>query len=259
MKAMKRIKLKLQFDGHLYLGWQIQPEGQSTVQGRLNNALKKIYKIDVKTIGSGRTDSGVHSLSHFVCYNEPFSIPLKSIVLALNTKLPPDIRVMDAEQVDIDFRPTNDAVSREYRYLFSNEKIPSPFQANYISNISYSLDFELMRDASKSFVGKHDFEDFYCVGSDPTSSIREIFEIELLTCPADIHGIFPKHYYFRIVGSGFLKQMVRLIVGTLWSVGREKVSIIDVEDALKNPKGKHLSPVAPAEGLFKYNVEYIEP
>lgn len=253
---MRRIRLKLQFDGHLYLGWQIQPESQLTVQGRLNAALKKIYKLDIKSIGSGRTDTGVHSLSHYVCYDEPFSIPVESIVLALNTKLPPNIRVVSAKQVGMDFRPTYDANSREYRYLFSNVEIPSPFQINYISNISYELNFDLMREALKVFVGKHDFNDFYCVGSDPSSSIREIFEVELLSCPADIHGILPKHYYFRIVGSGFLKQMVRLIVGTLWKVGRGKLSIIDIENALRNPQGRHLAPVAPAEGLFKYSVDY---
>ena len=154
------------------------------------------------------------------------------------------------------FRPTFDATSREYRYYFSNQKNPSAFLVNQITNISYDLDEEAMRSACKVFVGKHDFLSFHCVGSDPSSTVREIFECSLHKEPESLGGIVPSVYCLRVVGNGFLKQMVRLIVGAIWSAGRRKLQVQEIIRELEKPTGKHLAPVAPPKGLYKYSTEY---
>lgn len=250
------ICLTIEFNGANFLGWQIQKDFQPTVQESLNNALKKVYKEDVSTLGSGRTDAGVHAKELFVTFKPPFEIDFDSIPRALNTHLPNTIRVKDAKFVNENFRPTNDAISREYRYFFSNEKNPCVFLLDQISNISYHLDEKKMQEACDAFIGKHDFLSFHCLGSDPKSTTREIFECSLYKEAEALGGIIPSVYCFRIVGNGFLKQMVRSIMGTIWSVGRGKVQIHQVLEELKKPTGKHLAAIAPPNGLYKFSTKY---
>lgn len=250
------IYLTLEFNGANFLGWQIQKDFHPTVQESLNKALKKVYKEDITTVGSGRTDSGVHAKELIAVYTPPFEINYPSIVKALNTHLPDTIRVKEAKYVKDSFRPTYDAVSREYRYYFSNKKDPSAFFVDQISNISYNLDEEAMKKACEVFIGKHDFLSFHCVGSNPNSTVREIFECSLHKEPEALGGILPSVYCLRVVGNGFLKQMVRLIMGSVWSVGRGKLLIQDIKRELEMPTGKHLAPVAPPNGLYKYSTEY---
>ena len=125
-----------------------------------------------------------------------------------------------------------------------------------ISNCKFDLDIKKMRIACKTFVGTHNFKDFQCVGSDTNTSIREIFNCELTWHESNMHGIIPDHWILEVTGNGFLKQMVRLIVGALWNIGRGKISISDLEESLKNPSGDRLGAVAPANGLYKISVEY---
>lgn len=253
---MKKIKLTLQFRGTDFFGWQIQTKDQATVQGTLEDCLATIYKERVRTAGSGRTDAKVHSLDHHVIFSPPFEIPREALVKGLNAHLPPGIRVISAENVSDDFHVTKDAKSREYRYLFSNYSDQNSFQNDLMTNVSYDLDIEQMRKALSTFVGTFDFQDFHTKGSDPKTTIRTIFEAELHFIETNTHGIFPDHYCIRVVGSGFLKQMMRLIVSCVWKVGRGKLTIEEIAASLQNPTGKHLAPVAPPEGLYKFKVTY---
>lgn len=249
--------LRIQFQGTYYQGWQIQPN-VSTVQGELNKALIKIFKSDtIHSTGCGRTDAGVHALNYLVKVKTPFFIEFNSLVLALNANLPKDIRVLSATESFKDFLPTNHAISKEYLYRFSNFNNPNAFQETFIPNVSYELDFELMQRAVKSFIGEHDFSDFQCTGSQVKTSIRKILECELIKVEQHcLDGMFPEHYAFKVVGNGFLKQMVRLMVGSIWSVGRHKLTIAELENALRSPTGKKIGIVAPASGLTKINVTY---
>lgn len=251
-----RVKLNLEFHGADFFGWQIQSEGTNTVQGVLNKCLAIIFKEPVKTIGSGRTDAKVHSLDHHIIFTPPFNIELSSLVKGLNSHLPDSIRVKGAEHATDELNITKDAKLREYRYLFTNNAEASAFQAELMSNISYELDFAVMREALGAFVGEYDFTDFHTKGSEPRTTVRTIFEADLSYIETNTHGIFPDHYCIRLTGEGFLKQMVRLIVGAVWKVGRGKLTIAEVKSALNNPAGKHLAPVAPAHGLYKYKVNY---
>lgn len=253
----KYYKLKLQFTGSKYLGWQIQKDFSPTVQGELNKACSEIFKNQsVHTIGSGRTDTGVHSLGHIVRLEAPFEIPDIALKKGLNSILPEDIRVTDVERTTKEFKPTNDALKKEYFYLFTNNESTSAFQTQFIPNYRHELNIEKMKEACKLFVGEHDFKNFYCTGSELNSTVREIYECSLDFHNLDFHEILPSHYIFKITGNGFLKQMVRLIVGTIWEVGRGKVTIEELALELQKPGEKKLGITAPAAGLFKNRVWY---
>ena len=250
-------KLTLQFNGSKYYGWQIQPN-LPTVQGELNQALINIFKSeDIKTIGSGRTDTGVHSRFHVVKVQAPFEIPLDALKKGLNSILPNDILVKSCEKSAEDFLPTNHAKDKEYFYLFSNLEGPEVMLTTAMANISYDIDLDKMLKACKVFEGTYDFKSFMCTGSDPGSTIRTVFYCNIEKVENfSFYDIIPPHYKITIRGNGFLKQMVRLIVGTIWKAGQGKISVEQIQSELENPSGHKLGIVAPASGLYKANVSY---
>jgi len=250
-------KLIVQYKGTRYLGWQIQPEGSgSTVQGEMNRALKIISKSDeVRTLGAGRTDSGVHALGQVVKASIELEIIPEKLQRALNVHLPDDIKVIHAEISDAEFFPTVHAKSKEYHYRFTCNYSAAALQSDLIQNHQFELDLEKMRDACKIIIGKHDFTNFYCEGTEVSSNIREIYECEILEIPQG-EWMLPSHYVFRIVGNGFLKQMVRLLMGAVWNVGRGKISLEDLRNSLGPTKLPKLGMVAPPNGLYMVRVNY---
>ena len=250
-------KLILQYKGTRYLGWQVQAEGAgSTVQGELNKALIAISKSEnVRSLGAGRTDAGVHALGQVAKVSIELAIPPEKLLRALNSHLPVDIRIVDAENSDEEFFPTVHAKSKEYQYRFTTGRYSSALQAELITNHSFVLDLEKMRQACHILIGVHDFTNYYCEGTEVATNIREIFECEILEVTSD-QWMLPDHYVFRIVGSGFLKQMVRLLMGALWNVGRGKISLEEFKSSLSSTKVPHLGPVAPPEGLYMVRVNY---
>ena len=257
MKNKYFYKLKVSFKGTRYLGWQIQKDFHPTVQGTLNKACSEIFKSEeIKTIGSGRTDTGVHSLGHIIKLSAPLKIDYTGLLKGLNSILPDDIRVIDVSECYESFLPTNHAKNKTYKYLFTTEQIQSPFHVDAIANCRFELDIEKMKKACELFIGEHDFKDFECTGSDVSSSSRIIYNCKLSWQEIDMHGIMSGHWVFEVTGNGFLKQMVRLMVGTLWNIGRGKTTLEELEKSLKQPLGKRLGAVAPACGLYKISVEY---
>lgn len=253
---MPKTVVVIEFDGTDHLGWQIQKDFSPTIQEQFNKALFKIFKKEISTMASGRTDSGVHSLDMHISFIAPFVIPLINLVKALNAHLPSNIRALRGYEVDDKWHATVSASSREYMYLFSNNESENAFQGRYIPNISFDLNVDLMRRACLLFVGEHDFVNFFCTGTDVTSTVRAITKCEIEFHQVNMHGLFPDHYSIKIEGSGFLKQMVRLIVGAIWSVGRQKLELDDLKIAIEaRSKGK-VAAVAPAQGLFKIGVQY---
>jgi tRNA pseudouridine38-40 synthase len=257
--SKKFYKIFLAFKGTNYFGWQAQNNTpQVTVQGVLNAALKEICKSeDIKTFASGRTDAGVHSLLHVIKLECPLEIEPTSLEKALNSLLPMDIRVDKVEKCSESFHPLAQIISKEYRYYFSNVKNVTAFQGDFLANISHDLDLSLMRQAAAEFIGTHDFQYFHCVGSDPVNTVREIFECEILG-PHQIKELplFPEFYTIRVNGEGFLKQMVRMIVGAIWSVGRGQLSLTDLKEMLAAQTGMKKAFVAPPNGLYKFDVVY---
>jgi len=253
-------KIKLAYKGTGYFGWQIQTKGQlKTIQGELERALKIIAKTDeVKTLGASRTDAGVHALGQVARIIIPINIPEIGIVHGINSVIDPAVQVIECQSINGKFNPISEAVSKEYIYYFTTQKKPLPFYLDFFGNISFELDFLKMQSALKYFIGKKDFINFRCVGTDTPDTIREIFEIVLTQHRNNslCHLIPPEYYALRIRGNGFLKQMVRLIVGTLWMVGRGRLSEHDLLEAFDGNAKKHYGPVAPAGGLYLNKIEY---
>lgn len=249
-------KLTLAYNGTYYKGWQSQTNSGPTIQDTLNLALVKIFKDDhITSLAAGRTDAGVSALEQIVKISVPFEIEKNGLLKAINTQLPADIRVMGCERVGTEFHPIRDAKKRVYRYYFNTHEVHHPLQVGLIYNYPYDLDFEMMHNACSLFIGTHDFLDFHCKGSEPSSTVRNIFTCEIISPKAD-ESYLPGYHYLEISGEGFLKQMVRCIMGSLLEVGRGKLTLEQINDRLKNPIDKTLSFVAPASGLIKYSVEY---
>jgi tRNA pseudouridine38-40 synthase len=251
-------KLTLQYRGTFYSGFQAQSEGLKTIQGELNIALKTITKSnEIKSVGSGRTDAGVHAFGQIVRISIPLIIKPENLVKALNSHLPFDIRILHAEVCDDNFHPIFSAKSKEYNYVFSCEKA-TPFSSELITFFPHKLDIEKMNRACKLFIGEHDFINFQCQGTEVATTVRKITECEILCFESTGHWsqITPEYYVIRVVGNGFLKQMVRLMVGALWNIGRGKIDESDLCRALKIPLEHRLGATAPPQGLYLKVVHY---
>ena len=251
-------KLVIEYKGTNYLGFQIQSKGK-TIQGELNNALKILSKSDsIKSIGSGRTDAGVHALAQIVKIEIPVNIPADSLVRAINSHLPLDIRIKEATLSSSEFHPIYSAKSKEYNYVFTNREMISPFAEDLITLFPFDLDIEKMKEGCKIFCGEHDFKNYQCTGTDVETTVRNIFMCELVHYTSSGHwGNFIEDYYvMRVIGDGFLKQMVRLMMGALWSLGRGKITLLELKESLKTPQNNRLGATAPPQGLYLKEVHY---
>jgi tRNA pseudouridine38-40 synthase len=179
-------QLTIQYKGTRYLGWQVQAEDAGlTVQGELNKALTIISKAKAQSMGSGRTDAGVHALGQVVKVSIELAIAPENLLKALNGNLPEDIRVIAAQESNFDFMPTVHAISKEYQYRFTCNRQATALQNDLIVNHPFDLDLDLMRQACKILVGEHDFMNYFCQGTDVSSTVRTIFECEIWLFKAD--------------------------------------------------------------------------
>lgn len=250
-------QLTIQYKGTRYLGWQVQAEDAGlTVQGELNKALTIISKAKSQSMGSGRTDAGVHALGQVVKIAIELAIAPENLLKALNGNLPEDIRVIAAQESNFEFMPTVHAISKEYQYRFTCNRQATALQNDLIVNHPFDLDLDLMRQACKILVGEHDFVNYFCQGTDVSSTVRTIFECEILEIPQGDWGMLPPHYAFRVLGNGFLKQMVRLLMGALWNVGRGKISLEDFQTSLNSKVSERMGATAPPHGLYMVRVNY---
>ena len=249
-------KITLKYKGTNYFGWQSQND-QVTIQGELNKALIKLSKSqNVKTLGSGRTDAGVHALAQIVKAEISIDIEDKALMRGLNSLLPEDIRVTDCESCSNDFHPVFHAKSKNYRYLFTLEDLTPFNQDNIVKYPHRSFDEKLFKEALALFVGEHDFQNYFCVGTEVKTTTRTIYEAKLEKVDREFVDGEQNVFILNITGSGFLKQMVRLIVGALFHAASGKVSIESIKDSLIHKIDKKLGPVAPAEGLYLASVSY---
>ncbi len=253
----RSVKLTLAYDGTDYVGWQRQANGVS-IQAVLEDALARIEDRRVTLAGSGRTDAGVHALGQVASVRLCCPLNEQELIRALNSMLPRDIRVLCAERADSDFHARYAALSKTYRYRVVTSKVLSPFEQRYSWHVTRALDSVQMRDASTLLCGRHDFSAFQ-VG-EPVSSptIRTIFKFEMQSSsvkPGDeVNGGFV--ITFEITGDGFLRHMVRSIVGTLVQVGSGKRDLSTIERALRLGDRTEVGPTAPARGLFLVRVNY---
>ncbi len=244
---MRKILLKIAYDGSMYYGWQRQ-NNFITVQQRVEEALSRLMKEDICVRGSSRTDTGVHALGQGAVFDGNFTIPTDRIPYALNSFLPPDIVCRGAREVDNGFHPQYSVINKTYRYRILNEEFPNPLLSKYTDFIPYSLNIDHMRRACDYFIGKKDFKAFCASGSTAKTTEREIFS---LTAEKKDNIID-----ITVTGSGFLYNMVRIIAGTLVYVGLGKIKPEDIESIIagkdRTQAGKTLAP----GGLTLMNIVY---
>ncbi len=262
-------KAIISYKGTRYCGWQINRPNLS-IQEEIMMALCKICKVkieEVKVIGSGRTDSKVHALGQVCKFEIPLSINPNSLKRGLNSQLPNDIKVCSVDNCENSFHPIFSAKKKEYQYFFSTKEI-TPFMDDMIGCFSFKLDIELMKEGAKLFLGEHDFKNFFCKGTDVSSTVRTIFSVVIVNCSSksrlesspeqfSLFDNFINDYYcFQITGSGFLKQMVRLMMGTLITLGRGNISLDNLREAIEGDGKSFVGPTAPPYGLYLFKVEY---
>ncbi|NLJ95889.1 MAG: tRNA pseudouridine(38-40) synthase TruA [Clostridiales bacterium] len=244
---MKRIKLEVAYDGTNYRGWQIQPD-EVTVEGVLNQALSVLLNEEITVIGASRTDSGVHALGNVAVFDTNTMIPPEKISYAVNQHLPWDIRVQSSKEVAEDFHPRRIKSKKTYEYCILNRNIAIPTKRLYSYFVYYDLDVDAMQEAANYLVGEHDFKSFSSIKTQVLDTVRRIYELRV-----ERDGFMVK---IRVVGSGFLYNMVRIIAGTLIEVGRGAKTPADMEKILKGRNRSLAGPTAPAQGLTLLGIEY---
>jgi tRNA pseudouridine38-40 synthase len=247
---MRRIRLTLSYDGTEYNGWQVQP-GLPTIQAMLEAAFLDIEKEPVHVAGSGRTDAGVHALAQVAAVTIRNPIPPPNLKKALNRLLPPDIRINRVEEVHPDFHPRYDANWKTYEYRLYRGEVCPPFERRYVHHHPYPMRDERFIEVAKLLEGEFDFSCF--AASDDRdgkgkSKVRTIFK--------SVAYRSDERLIYRVTGSGFLKHMVRNIVGTLLEAGKGNVDEDRMRWFLSAPTGVKAGPTAPACGLFLIEVHY---
>ena len=245
---MRTIKLVIEYDGTNYLGWQVQAKGL-TIQGMIEEKLKLLTGESVRLIGSGRTDAGAHAFGQVAHFKVQNRMDVGTIQKAINSLLPPDIVIKKVEEVEENFHARKQARSKVYEYRILNQSIRPVFHRGYAWHIVQKLDMEEMKKATQKLVGENDFSSFRSTGTPTKTAIRKVFRAEWKRGRGGL-------IRFEIEASGFLKQMVRAIVGTLVEVGRGKISSEEFPRILESKDRKEAGPTAPAQGLFLKEVKY---
>jgi len=238
-------KITISYDGTDYYGWQKQ-KSHRTIQGELEKALMKILSMETSVIGSGRTDAGVHALGQVAHFSASTRLEKKEFIQALNGTLPNDIRVISLQKVSVDFHARKSAKSKIYQYRVLNSPRISPFILRYVLHWPATLDIQAMSDAAALFIRESDFTSF--------SSNRELHPVRLIMCSEITQK--GKEIIYTVEANGFLRYMVRSIVGTLLQVGCRKMLPEDIEDIFKMKKRSLRSPTAAAKGLCLIKVKY---
>ena len=245
---MRNIKLLIEYDGTNYRGWQVQPDGP-TIQGMLEEKLTRLTSERIHVIGSGRTDSGVHALGQVAHFRTQSQMDIRTIQRALNSLLPPDIVIREVEEVDEGFHARKQSKSKVYEYRILNRNLRSVFHRGYVWHIPQKLNLAEMKKATQSLIGEHDFSAFRTVGSPTRTTVRRVIRGEW---KRGRDGLIR----FEIEANGFLKQMVRSIVGTLVEIGKGRMKATDFRKILNSKDRKEAGPTAPAQGLFLKEVKY---
>jgi tRNA pseudouridine38-40 synthase len=242
---MQNYMLTLSYDGTDFHGWQRQPQIR-TVQGVIESSLAKITRKMINVIGAGRTDAGVHALEQVASFKAILKMEEEELFAALNSILPDDARVTSLKKVDVNFHARKMAASKVYQYRIFNSPYISPFISRYVLHRPSPLDVDLMKRAALLFVREADFRAF---SSDRLlEPVRKVMRSEIEKKGEEI--------IYTVEANGFLRYMVRTMVGTLLEVGRGKMRPEKIEEIFREKKRTLFSPTAPAKGLCLIKVNY---
>lgn len=243
------MKCTVAYDGSQFFGYQVQP-GKRTVQSEIQEALARMHHGQpVKISASGRTDRGVHAYGQVFHFETPLNIPEERWPLALNSLLPNDIYIRDAEEVPEQFHARYDVKKKEYRYRLLTRMEPDLFRRMYTTQVKETLDLDRMNQAAGAIIGTHDFTCFCAANTDVKDKVRTVYQLSVQREVED-------EIVLRIVGSGFLYQMVRIITGTLLDVGTHKIAPERVAEIIAGHDRQAASATAPAQGLTLWKVSY---
>ncbi len=244
---MQRIKCVVKYDGSNFAGYAIQKQ-ERTIQNEIQEVLKRITKEDITIYGSGRTDAKVHANGQVIHFDTNLDISIVQWKKAINSYLPKDIHVMSVEKVSNNFHARFSAIEKKYVYIVSSDEY-NPLERNYVYQLCDFINVKKMQQAAKLFVGEHDFRNF-CANeeNEVESFVRNIKSIDIITKS--------KRIYFVFRGNGFLRYMVRNIVGTFLAIAQEKISEDDIKQRLDSTSRNIIPFRAPAEGLYLDEVSY---
>ncbi len=245
---MRNIKLLIEYDGTNYQGWQVQPKGP-TIQGILEEKLRLLTGQPIQLFGSGRTDSGVHALGQVAHFRTQSQMDVRTIQRALNSLLPADIVIQTVEEVDQAFHARKQSKSKIYEYRILNRNLRSAFHRGYVWHVPQKLNLREMKKATQGLIGEHDFSAFRTAGSPTQTTVRRVIRAEW---KRGRDGLIR----FEIEANGFLKQMVRSIIGTLVEIGKGRMNAAEIRKILNSKNRREAGPTAPAQGLFLKEVKY---
>ncbi len=256
LSPARTFRVVLSYDGTDFAGFQRQSNARS-VQQVLEEALAPIDGQPVVVSGAGRTDSGVHALGQVVSFRLSSAIPAADLKQALNATFnaagAADVRVLSVDQAPESFHARFSARGKLYRYRLLNADVLSPFERRFAWHIQRPLDLELMRRAARDLVGEHDFASFQAAGGDVKTSVRTIARSDWTETPLEEDG---RLLQYDIAGNGFLKHMVRSIVGTLVEIGCGRRDADSVRALLSAPRRSDVGQTAPPHGLYLVCVDY---
>ena len=254
---MRTLKLTLSYDGTRLVGWQRQAAGDS-VQGVLEDALARFEGGPVTVHGAGRTDAGVHALGQVASVEVTFAHDAVTLARALNAHLPEDVRVLSVADARPGFHARFDARSKTYRYCIRNGPVASPFERPFVWHVPRPLDVEAMRQAASRLLGRHDFSAFRSIGTDVPDSVRTLHASAVVETAGAVPwlGDGGRLLTYEVTGDGFLRHMVRAIVGTLVEVGRGWRDPAQMDALLQSGDRARAGATAPPHGLFLVRVVY---
>ncbi|MCM3631485.1 tRNA pseudouridine(38-40) synthase TruA [Paenibacillus glycanilyticus] len=246
---MRNIAATVSYDGTDFNGFQSQPYGR-TIQQEIELAIKKLTGEDIIILGSGRTDAGVHAMGQVFNFHTDSTIPAERWAIALNTRLPKDIVILEAHEVYEEFHSRRSAKRKTYRYTIDMGKFPDVFYRRYAFHHPTPLNVEAMQQGLNCLVGEHDFTSFTSIHSTKPHHVRTIYEAYLEREGQMLH--------MYMTGNGFLYNMIRIVMGTLLHVGHGKLKPEDMARILEGRKRSLAGPTAMPHGLMLMKVEYPE-
>ncbi|WP_369716542.1 tRNA pseudouridine(38-40) synthase TruA [Leptotrichia alba] len=247
----RNVKIIYQYDGSKFYGFQRQ-NGTKTVQGEIEKVISKTFFQKINMISSGRTDKGVHAIGQVSNFMLNENIPLDAVKKQLNKQLKGEIRILDIKEIDENFNSRFNAQNRTYLYMMKVEDKITPFEANYVTAIKERINVDKFQKIMEDFIGKHDFSSFMKKDKAYRNPVREIFFIKCYYYEKDKKN----QINIEICGNGFLKTMVRIMVGSALAVYFEKEEKNYIKKKLENPDVDGKKILAGSEGLYLYKVNY---
>lgn len=261
---MRTLAVTVAYDGTRYVGWQRQPTGPS-IQELLESALAAIEQREVSAAGAGRTDAGVHATGQVASFSLAHPMACDVLPRALNARLPEDVRVLRAEERAERFHARYSATSKRYRYVVINSPVRDPFDARYAWHVPGNVDVERMATALANLAGRHDFAAFCGAGSRVATTERTLIDASCRTMASEsaaswrpVASSAPR-IVIDLRGDGFLRHMVRNIVGTLVEIGKGRWPVSKTAELLEGKDRRDAGPTAPPQGLCLVEVRYGDP